>query len=734
LLSDGTESIGVSPGMFNALPAVRTAGIRVLTVTYGTLADINLSNMRRLATTEADFFYAPSGADLGLIYGYLAGSLCRNLPPIANAGLDFNVFQPATTTLTGAASDDGSPGLPLTTQWSQVSGPGQVSLATPNALITAAVFPQPGVYVLRLTVSDSVTTVTDDVTVTVVNEASLAGATLTLTTANATTNQANTSVTMTATLRNASNQPIPNFGIRLELVGANAPNVPFATGATDLNGQFAFSYVGTNTGADGWTATANSTLQSLSSNQLQFNWTTDPATVPPVVTGGWIGFPVHQGIVREPIKIRLSINVTINKGTLYLCQGTNPPTNCRQLADNLVVGPGGVIADFDPTAIPNGPCIVRLDACDTAGNRQVSEVLFNVVGENKPGRVALSLNEFTVPAAGIPLTIARKYDSLERDVLGDFGYGWSLAVYATRLQVAPDQSVTFTDPASGRRVNFGFTPRAFGGLMSFLYEAGYTGEPGVYGKLTDDGCGLLYQSGRQFRCTFSNTYAPTTYTYTDPYGREYVMGADGKLQSIKDLNGNTLTITANGITSSTGLNVVFQRDAQGRITQITDTTGKVYKYNYSAAGDLDNVELPPNPTPAPFRPTYTYSPDHSLLTAKDARGNTEAVMTYFPDGRLQTVTDAENQTTSYAYDLVNRTTTITAPDAGVSVKTLDSYGMTVAEKNALNEITTFEYNATHDLITETNAIGQVTRYTYDARGHRTVSLRQSGVRRKQEPR
>ena len=40
------------------------------------------------------------------------------------------------------------------------------------------------------------------------------------------------------------------------------------------------------------------------------------------------------------------------------------------------------------------------------------------------------------------------------------------------------------------------------------------------------------------------------YTYIDPYGRVYTIGPDGALQSLKDLNGNTLTVTANGITSS----------------------------------------------------------------------------------------------------------------------------------------------------------------------------------------
>jgi hypothetical protein len=45
----------------------------------------------------------------------------------------------------------------------------------------------------------------------------------------------------------------------------------------------------------------------------------------------------------------------------------------------------------------------------------------------------------------------------------------------------------------------------------------------------------------------------TEFTYTDPYGREFVMEADGALKSIRDLNDNTLTFTEDGITSSAGL-------------------------------------------------------------------------------------------------------------------------------------------------------------------------------------
>jgi len=61
---------------------------------------------------------------------------------------------------------------------------------------------------------------------------------------------------------------------------------------------------------------------------------------------------------------------------------------------------------------------------------------------------------------------------------------------------------------------------------------------------------------------------------------------------LKDLNGNTLTLAASGITSSAGLNIPFVRDSQGRITQITGATGNIYQYAYdqnfnlSTAGDL----------------------------------------------------------------------------------------------------------------------------------------------------
>ena len=107
------------------------------------------------------------------------------------------------------------------------------------------------------------------------------------------------------------------------------------------------------------------------------------------------------------------------------------------------------------------------------------------------------------------------------------GNGWSLIV-GTRLEVNPANDVTITEPGTGRRVTFKFTPQSFGGIVGYFYFPSYTPEPGVNGKLTaDDACGLLIKVGGGIRCFPGLPYSPTTYTYTDVYGRAYKIGADG---------------------------------------------------------------------------------------------------------------------------------------------------------------------------------------------------------------
>jgi hypothetical protein len=91
-----------------------------------------------------------------------------NTAPSANAGTDQTITLPATASLDGTAGDDGLPAPPgqLTTSWSQVSGPGTTTFGNAGLVDTTASFSLAGTYTLRLTVSDSALSTTDDVVVT----------------------------------------------------------------------------------------------------------------------------------------------------------------------------------------------------------------------------------------------------------------------------------------------------------------------------------------------------------------------------------------------------------------------------------------------------------------------------------------------------------------------------------------------------------------------------------------
>ena len=196
------------------------------------------------------------------------------------------------------------------------------------------------------------------------------------------------------------------------------------------------------------------------------------------------------------------------------------------------------------------------------------------------------------------------------------------------------------------------------------------------------------------------TYSPGSYVYTDPYGRTYSINRDGGLNSITDLAGNTLTVTAAGITGPNGLNVPFVRDAQGRITQITDPLLNVYRYAYDAAGNLTGVTYPGVATPA----QYTYDTTHLYTGGTDPRRYALPSTRYYPDGKLQDVTDAKGQKTSYAYTLATNTT-ITYPDQGTATLTYDGYGSLLSSTDPLVHTTTNVYNSDHTVKSVTDPLG-----------------------------
>jgi RHS repeat-associated protein len=581
-------------------------------------------------------------------------------------------------------------------------------------------FFQTGIYQLQLSANDGVSTSTDFVTVFVDSQPSLAGANLNLVASNPGPLVDGTALTLTATLLDSAAHPIPSVAVKFDVAGANAQS---AYAATNASGVAQYTYAGANVGTDVVTATALGAGGTPTNTLPGIEWLPAPPSGPAVVTQGWIGSPTHQSTVTGQVPITIGSGVTLTSGTVTYWP-MSAPEQVHTLATGVTGGPGTTVATLDTTLLSNGMYVVQLDATNDSGQEQVSAVAVTASGDYKPGRVVVDVTDMTIPLPGMPVTVGRRYDSLEKDNVGDFGHGWSLTVGHPKLEVDPAHNVTMTMP-DGRRVTYYFqpTPASASIVFSWLYTPQYVPELGTYGSLTSDGCSLLVQSGGQVVCFLDSSldYAPTTYTYTDPYGRVYVMDADGTLKSITDRRQNSLTFAANGIVSNSGVSVKFVRDSQGRITKVTSppidgSTGSlVYTYDYNAPGDLTTAHLPTGSS-GPATVQYAYSADHRLLTTKDANGNFARTSTYDAAGRLATDTDAAGNVTSYAYDLLAHLTTTTNPDQGTVAETFDERGLLLKEVDPLGRTTEHTYDAHRNELTRKNPLGDVMTFTYDDLG------------------
>jgi RHS repeat-associated protein len=439
---------------------------------------------------------------------------------------------------------------------------------------------------------------------------------------------------------------------------------------------------------------------------------TPPVIPPEMEVPGCIASPGIRSRVSGQVPITLTTETQLRQ-VMVDYWPVNDLEAVEVLATALEAEGGSRVATLDTTVLANGSYTIRVSGVDDSGELVACGTMVTVEGEYKPGRVRFTVTDLTVPVAGLPIVVGRTYDSLERNQVGDFGHGWSLAIGNPKLEVDPDHNVTLTMP-NGRRVTYYYHPRT----VMFLSIPHYIPEAGVYGSLRPKACGLVVASGGQWFCFPGGPYQESVsgYVYTDPYGREFDMGTDGKLRSIKDLNDNVLTFTPDGIVSSVGgMAVEFTRDAENRITMVTDPMGNEYEYEYDAAGDMVDVHLPGIETPI----TYHYNPDHYFLGAVDPRGNTIIEDTYYPDGRLKSETDALGNTFQYTYDLDTRATVMTDPDGGIVTTVRDRYGNVVSRTDPLDQTTTYTYDANHNLLSHTDALSRTTSYTYDDKGNQT---------------
>lgn len=488
--------------------------------------------------------------------------------------------------------------------------------------------------------------------------------------------------------------------------------------------------------------------------------------LPPSVT---INSPATSSILTEVTNITGTISDP-NPGTggppswkLEILKPTE--TIYRLLASGTGTIANAVVGQFDPTLLRNDTYTVRLTA--SKGTFEAASIAsYSVAGDLKLGNFSVQFTDLSIPVAGIPITISRRYDSLDTST-GEFGAGWRLALPGQVTDSAKGQAYTtltrvYVTRPDGRRVGFTFKP-TFSGTFLAVWLPAFQADPGVTDKLTVSQTALFNSGGAFYEFT---PYNPSLFTLTTKEGLKYEIDKIAGLKKITDSAGNTITVTPGGLISSTGVSVAFERDGQGRITKITEpgTNPGLLRYVYDANGNLTSfTDQLGNATQYFYEnttfPNYltkildplgravirnVYNAAGQIIGQCDANGNPATLVgcaTFAPNpgGKLQTVVNARGFKTDLfldsrgnllrerrwldgsnfldtirAYDANGNTLTETDPAGNQKVFTYDAAGNKLSEKDPLNHITAYTYNACNQVLTHKDPAGNVTTYSYDA--------------------
>jgi RHS repeat-associated protein len=396
---------------------------------------------------------------------------------------------------------------------------------------------------------------------------------------------------------------------------------------------------------------------------------------------------------------------------------------------------------WDTTLLENDGYTLRLVVTDVFGGTATVERTVGVSGDLKLGNFRLSFADMTIPVAGIPITVARTYDTLRADREGDFGYGWRMEFRNTDLRTSLPKSGledigiytpfrsgvrVFVTLPGGKREGFTFTPiirvlPGFGGQGLTIATPRFTPDRGVRSTLTAGSGNLIVNEFGELYAAGGLPWNPASpdfsgYTLTTEDDIRYGINGQGQLTTARDLNGNTLTFTDAGVTGPGGTTVAFELDASNRITAAIDPLSNAVRYAYSAAGDLIRVTDREGHTT-----TFTYRIDrpHYLESVTDPLGRTGARNEYGPDGRLIGSVDSNGRRVTISYDPANSLHTVQNELGSPTVFEYDPRGNVVAVTDALGGTTRTTYDADDNPLSVTDPLGRTTRMTYDTRNNLT---------------
>jgi RHS repeat-associated protein len=293
--------------------------------------------------------------------------------------------------------------------------------------------------------------------------------------------------------------------------------------------------------------------------------------------------------------------------------------------------------------------------------------------------------DLAVPGRGMPFLFQRAYNSLD-GYSGPLGANWTHSY-----------NVVLTDISSAVIVKWGDGHQEDYTLSGPIYIP----PAGVHNTLVKNGDG--------------------TYTLTQKNQTQYNFTSAGKLATIVDRNGNTISLTYDGngnltqIADTVGRVFTLGYDASNRIVKLADPTGRQVLYSYSASNDLETAT---DPTGAVT--TFAYDGSHHVTQVTLPNGATLLKDTYDAAGRVISQTNGDGFTTTFAYDTPGTNqTTITGPLGNTTVHRYDSSLRITAILDVLGGTVSYTYDADNNRTSVTNQNGKTTTFAYDAQGNVT---------------
>ncbi len=263
----------------------------------------------------------------------------------------------------------------------------------------------------------------------------------------------------------------------------------------------------------------------------------------------------------------------------------------------------------------------------------------------------------------------------------------------------------------------------------------------------------LSSEGAGAHDTLSYNAASAVWTYVEGSTRQietYSANAGGRLTSVADASGNALSFSYNAanlisaVSTAAGEVSYYDYNASNQLTQIRtaykssaaasglDKTLTRVRYGYDASNRLQTVSVDLSPEDnavadgKTFTTSYTYDGASKRVASITQSDGSKISFTYVLVNnayRVQNTTDALGGLTSFAYDTVNRITTVTDPLGLVTTYRFDAQNrltqISAPPVGGVASTSAFEYNANGDVTKITDAEGRAATMAYDAWGNLT---------------